>query len=94
MLKFFEIEKTYHKLTVRLYVDCAARLATQTITYDRRIVDTQDLGIDQCCEFFGHKEWLRLTEPAQAIRFLSRDEDEHGNFMEKTEKWLRMKTAA
>lgn len=31
MLTFFQVEKTYHKMTMRLHVDCARREADLTI---------------------------------------------------------------
>ena len=46
MLKFFEIERTFHDTTVRLYVEPLKRSAELTITYERRIVGAQTLGAD------------------------------------------------
>ena len=91
MLKFFEVEKTYHKLTVRLYVDCVAQKADISVVYDRRIVLTGELGINQHIEQFGRGEWLKLDNPDHASRFLSRDYGEHGSFMEATERFYRGK---
>lgn len=91
MLKFFEVEKTYHKLTVRLYVDCIVQKADVTVVYDHRIVLTDELGLNQHIEQFGRSEWLKLDNPDHALKFLSRDYGEHGNFMEATERFYRSK---
>ena len=85
MLKFFEIERTFHDTTVRLYVEPLKRSAELTVTYERRIVARQTLGTDQHGAKFGREQWFDLREPSQADSFLSRDMGEEGDFIETME---------
>lgn len=78
MLKFFEVERTYNKLTVRLYVEPDHRdpKADLTVTYDRRIVRMGAVP--------NHALRDVLT-PEGAERWLSRDTGERGSWIEATE---------
>lgn len=82
MLTFFQVEKRFYSTVVRLYVDVDKQEADLTVTYQRRIMRQEKLGIDQNISRFGQNSWVKLTDVAGAEAFLSRDTGEHGSLIE------------
>lgn len=49
MLQSFIVRRNFNKLTVRIYVDCDAREAHVSITYDRRLIRNEAVRYSGFC---------------------------------------------
>jgi hypothetical protein len=69
----FTIRRQFNKLRATIYVDCEARTASVTLTYDRVIVRQEDIS------------YYRVFSPETAEAWLARDAGERGSLLETLE---------
>lgn len=74
MLKFFQLESTFYQVTVRLYVDCAMREASLSVTHARRLIRaSESVPFHEVATVAAAESWMR------------RPMGERGNFIETLE---------